>query len=262
MGNDDTKEFLEIEKPDIAIMSHYHLDHSRWGSEILEYSGAELYVPAGEERHVSDLDFFISQTALPYGLADEWREFIVNVNCFKPVDRFTSYDSLTAFDIGRVVMECLDTPGHSPSHKSFYFPEEKILFTGDLGIDRFGPWYGWYDCNLKDFIDALLFLRSLDVDVILTSHGGIVDHNVREAFDRCLEFFFSRERMIREKLEKGKSRNEIIDEGICYMNKSKVREPLRMFLEMWDGITFDNHMKYIEEGSLADLFPELALHTF
>jgi len=258
MGTEETREFLQTEQPDIAVISHYHLDHCTWGPLVLEHTDAELFIPEGEEEYLSSLDFFIEKTAAPYGLIQEWREFSLGVTRYREIDHFSVYQDGSRFSTAGVTIECIRTPGHSPSHTAFYFPREKILFTGDMGIDQFGPWYGWTDCDLKQLIGSVLKLRSLNAETLLTSHGGIVASDIEGVWDNGLRQIMKREQNIRKRLDMGKSKTEIVEEGIFFQNKSTVREPVRSFLFMWDSIMFDHHRTLLEEGGLGKFFPEFS----
>jgi glyoxylase-like metal-dependent hydrolase (beta-lactamase superfamily II) len=57
-GEVKTKELLVSEKPDFALISHYHLDHALWGGFVRSASHAELFIPSGEEDYVAKPDFF------------------------------------------------------------------------------------------------------------------------------------------------------------------------------------------------------------
>jgi hydroxyacylglutathione hydrolase len=76
--------------------------------------------------------------------------------------------------LGDVTLEIYDTPGHSPGSACLYWPEKKVLFTGDVifnqGIGRTdlpegsGP-------QLKESIRRL---KNLDVEYLMSGHGDIL----------------------------------------------------------------------------------------
>lgn len=254
----ETAAFLQAENPDIAVISHYHLDHGVWGTTAQNHAGAEVWVPSGEERYLTDIAFFLERTAGPHGLLSEWKDFTVDQCGYIELKEVTPYDPGLLFTDRDIVIECLDTRGHSPAHRSFYFPEDKILFTGDLGLDRFGPWYGWSECDLRDLVAAILSLRQLPTDVLLTSHGGMLTAGINSAWDLALSRLMQREKHVAVRLEKGLRPDEIIAEGVFFPSKSSVPEPMRSFLYMWDTVMFDHHRQLIEAGGLVTYFPELA----
>lgn len=257
IGKDDTKALLESEKPDIYVITHCHGDHTSWVFLVLEYGGAEIYLPKGEEEYFTSIDHFVNKTVGDYPLGYSWNELTRYYFNYKEISDYTAYDDSLELPVSSVKIKCIDTPGHSPSHKSFYFPDEKIIFSGDLGIDSFGPWYGWPDCDLKLFVESLLKINSYKADVITTSHGGFV-RNKSDAFLNCMKIIFNREEAIIKKLDKGLSKNEIASEGIYYFNKEKIYEPLKSFFYMWDNNMFDQHMRIIEEGGLSKFFKNFA----
>jgi glyoxylase-like metal-dependent hydrolase (beta-lactamase superfamily II) len=257
LGPGATADLIHAERPDAAIISHYHLDHATWGATLLNHSDATLYLPAAEARYLTDLDFFLQMTAGPSGLIAPWRDFSINHTGYREIDRFETFQAGENFTAGRVRVACVGTPGHSPGHSAFYFPEDKILFTGDMGVDRFGPWYGWQDCDLKELLASILRLRGLNVNLLLTSHGGIIFRDINTAWDLALARVARREASIRERLDRGMDKTAIVAEGIFFPNKGAVREPMRSFLFMWDDMMFDHHQALLEEGGLGRFFPML-----
>ena len=254
----ETASFLQAEKPQAAIISHYHLDHGVWGAVAQDQTQAEVFIPSGEEPYLTDIDYFLDHTAGPYDLIAAWEQFSVAECGYRELERYTAYDPGRFFSDGRMSIVCLDTTGHSPSHRTFYFPEDKVLFTGDMGVDRFGPWYGWEDCDLRQLVASILKLRGLPVDVLLTSHGGMYTANIGDVWDHALRHLLEREKGVATRLEKGLCPETIVAEGIFFPQKSQVPQPMQSFLTMWDTAMFNHHRKLIEQGGLIRFFPELA----
>ena len=50
-----TKEMLFYEKPDFAILTHYHLDYALWGGFVRRVSDAELFITYGEGDYVTPM---------------------------------------------------------------------------------------------------------------------------------------------------------------------------------------------------------------
>ena len=87
----------------------------------------------------------------------------------------------------------IPAPGHSPGHTTVYFPKENILFTSDLGVGLFGPWYGFKDCDIYRYVESLLYLKALKPKLLLTGHGGVISKDIEGIFDRSIEAFFWRD---------------------------------------------------------------------
>ena len=127
-----------------------------------------------------------------------------------------------------------------------------------MGLDRHGPWYGWSDCVILDIADAILRLDGLEIKLILTSHGGILqERQIRPAWRDSLNHLVQRENKISGLLEKGLSRQQIIDQGIFYPHKGRIKEPLKSILTMWDKSMVQQHIDLIKDGGLKYFFPEL-----
>ncbi len=76
--------------------------------------------------------------------------------------------------LGKKTFNILHTPGHSPGSLSIYWPERKVLFTGDLiffqGVGR-TDFPGGSGRLLRESIERLSLL---DAEILLSGHGEIV----------------------------------------------------------------------------------------
>lgn len=254
-GELETRELLVTEKPDFALISHYHLDHALWGGFVRSASEAELFVPSREEKYVARPEFFLERTLGREPSGRLWTQFVLDTLGFKGVSDFRAYDGSFSLDLKKTKMAFIPAPGHSPGHMTAYFPKEKILFTSDLGFGPFGPWYGFRDCDIRDYVASLLELRAMRPRLLLTGHEGVISEDMDGIFDRTIEAFFLREDMIRKGLEKGRSKDSIVEEGIYVQNRENVKEPLRSFLFDWDAVMFDLHVGVLNQGGLDSFFP-------
>jgi len=255
LGEVETRGLLETEKPKYALISHYHLDHAYWGKYVLRSPSVELFVPSREEIYLKDLRYFLAKTGGKGGNARRWNNFVKKGVRFEGFKGFSTYDRSTKLDTGAVKMSFLSAPGHSPGHTAVHFPEEGVLFTSDLGLGPFGPWYGFEDCDIRLYIESIIRLKSLKPKILLTSHNGIFREYIDEVFDHCIHAFFVREEAIRKKLEKGLSKEEIVEEGIYFRKKAKAQGLLKDFLTPWDTVMFDLHRAIIQNGGLEKDFP-------
>jgi hydroxyacylglutathione hydrolase len=261
-GRNETRDFLKEFNPDVAIISHYHPDHSSWGAQVLEHTHAQLFVPENEERYFRSLDHAVTSSVGGHEMEGIMKDFAQSHLLYSEIDAFVTYDSPLSFIFGDISLECIRSSGHSPGHTSFYLPEHKILFTSDMGIDRLGPWYGWQDCSIEAIVDSILSLRSLEVSLLLTSHGGVITRDIRQRWDRALLHILDREQRILKALEQGLSREEIINEGVCYPSKDTMREPIKSFFTLWDSVMFDHHARILDSSSLTSMFPDLKTIEF
>jgi hydroxyacylglutathione hydrolase len=206
---------------------------------------------------LTSTDFMIDNTAGLLGMGDQWRDFIMNHIKFRVLEKYECFNEKTSLRHLIPEMEIIPSPGHSPGHSSFYFPKDRILFAGDLGLDKFGPWYGWKNCNIKNIVESILRLDSMDIGLILTSHGGMIEKNIHQVFSNSLAHILKREKKISQQLDKGMERADIIKQGVFYPPLNKLPESMRFILHMWDTVMFDHHEALIREGGILKLFPEL-----
>ena len=94
--------------------------------------------------------------------------------------------------IGDLGLRVLHTPGHSPGSVCLYWPEQKILFSGDLvfaqGVGR-TDLPGGDGETLKQSIRRI---AALDVEILLPGHGGFLTGvpRIRENFKEIETFWF------------------------------------------------------------------------
>ncbi|GAB4270769.1 MAG: MBL fold metallo-hydrolase [Deferrisomatales bacterium] len=97
------------------LATHGHFDHVEALADLKEATGAPVCL------HRGDLP-------LVQGLAEQGMLFGVRVRSAPPPDRFLEEGERIAF--GRLALEVLHTPGHSPGSVSFLI--DKSVFVGDL----------------------------------------------------------------------------------------------------------------------------------
>ena len=134
-----------------VIATHGHLDHlwgakwvcERWHLPVLMH---EADIPLAEAMQQQYNLFGIRRTPEPF-----------------PIEPITNNLSPITF---------IHTPGHTPGSVCLYFPEEKVLFSGDT-LFRMG--YGRTDLpggNMGQLIDSLEHLFALPGDVqVYPGHG-------------------------------------------------------------------------------------------
>jgi glyoxylase-like metal-dependent hydrolase (beta-lactamase superfamily II) len=71
-------------------------------------------------------------------------------------------------------LQVIWTPGHSPGHVCLYDASRRVLFSGDHILEHISPNIGWMPDHdaLGEFLSSLDRVASLDVDLILPSHGA------------------------------------------------------------------------------------------
>ena len=156
------------EQIDVVLVTHGHPDHlemvgsfgpaTQWAMSRIDYEFVMKYI--GSHMKLPDPTFFLQEGDLVIG------------------DK--------AF---RVIL----TPGHSPGSICLYWPEKKVLFTGDV---VFSQSIGRTDLpggSGKQLKESISRLAELDVEVLCPGHGDVVAgrENVKKNFKLIRDFWFN-----------------------------------------------------------------------
>jgi glyoxylase-like metal-dependent hydrolase (beta-lactamase superfamily II) len=199
---------------DVLINSHAHEDHLMYNSLFPE---AEFWVHSADARAFVDLRYLIDQFEPNPEEVEQWEEYLlkeVNYTARQPDRLLKDGDVL---DFGKTRAVVVHTPGHTPGHCCFHFPEERVLFLADLDLVRVGPYYADTDSNLDDIISSLTRLIDFDVDTYLTAHGHGIHEGSPDLIKEYMKTIPKREERLLDFLKKGPGTlEEITDEGIIY----------------------------------------------
>lgn len=97
------------------------------------------------------------------------------------------------FSVGGMDFKVFHTPGHSPGEICLYWPEKKVLFSGDLifkgGLGRTDLPGG----DGKRLKESIRRMSDLDIEYILPGHGGHIvgKEAVRRNFKEIETYWFS-----------------------------------------------------------------------
>ena len=156
------------EQIDVVLVTHGHPDHlemvgsfgpaTRWAMSRIDYEFVMKYI--GSRMDFPAPAFFLQEGDLTLG------------------DKTF-----------RVIL----TPGHSPGSVCLFWPEKKVLFTGDV---VFSQSIGRTDLpggSGKQLKESISRLAELDVEVLCPGHGDIVAgrENVKKNFKLIKDFWFN-----------------------------------------------------------------------
>lgn len=91
--------------------------------------------------------------------------------------------------IGKMHMDVLHAPGHSPDHLCLFLRERCVLFTGDNVVGEGSSWVGPPDGDMTLYLQSLAMLRDLPARVIAPGHGPPLDDprtNIQKLIERRL----------------------------------------------------------------------------
>jgi hydroxyacylglutathione hydrolase len=156
------------EQIDVVLVTHGHPDHlemvgsfgpsTRWAMSRIDYEFVMKYI--GSPVEFPKPAFFIQEGDLT---------------------------------LGDKTFQAILTPGHSPGSICLYWPEKKVLFTGDV---VFSQSIGRTDLpggSGKQLKESISRLAELDVEVLCPGHGDVVAgrENVKKNFKMIRDFWFN-----------------------------------------------------------------------
>jgi len=167
---------------------------------------------------------------------------------YRPRHPDRTYGDGEVFHFGSTRAEVIHTPGHTPGHSCLFFPDEELLFLGDLDLSRFGPWYGDTYSDLDATLASVAKVRKIKARYYVTSHEqGLFVAPIDELFDRYLAVVEERERKLREFLRQPRTRDEIIAARIVY---GRPREP-KSFYDFGEWALMKKHLERMAKRGQA-----------
>jgi hydroxyacylglutathione hydrolase len=159
------------------LLTHGHRGHLGGMATLKRLSGAPIYgheweadIIAGDRR-IHNPSFFAFNPIKPWPITTIG-QLTARWNPFEgmPVDQLIDEGDKVG------VFEVLHTPGHTPGHLAFYWPERRALFTGDAFVTWPLITPGWRSTMLNEpqSWQTLNRLAALDVEVIGPGHGDSI----------------------------------------------------------------------------------------
>jgi len=208
---------------DLLLTSHFHEDH------ILNH---DAFPKAEIWAHYLDAPGIRSQTGFKalYGFnvfgQDELGDFFVNFFGLKDYRVDGEFSDGHIFDLGHTQIQVMHLPGHTAGHCGFYFPDDHLLFTWDIDLSGFGPWYGNAVSDVDDFIASINKIKDLKPKMIISSHKGIIKDHLNLRLNRYLQSIYQHEEDLLEVLKIPQDLDQLADLHIIY---GKPHEPYDLY---------------------------------
>lgn len=197
---------------DLLILTHCHIDHRLTRKEIPH---VPVWCHEKEEPFVRDKDRFFVGTGFSRSGIDLNKHLGPMLGLFEIEISHRLVDS-ERIDLGGLTLVAIHTPGHTPGHLSFYIPEYDLLFSGDVDLTPFGPFYGHDFADIDDFLQSIDKLRQLNAKTVVTGHAGPFEEEISKHFDAYEEVIFSRDRRVLEHLSEPRALEYFTGRNVIY----------------------------------------------
>jgi len=232
---------LKDEGVDCVWLSHWHEDHIRY---IDLFENHSLQISRRDFPPLTDINIFLDwyDIEIPQERSN-WKKIILEVFNFRPRREANFLEDGATVDLGGLTVQVLPTPGHTPGHLSFFFPEEELLFLGDYDLTSFGPWYGDVYSDIDETIKSIRKLKAVPARRWIASHDtGLFEENPGRLWDDYENVIHKRENKLLAFLEKPKTIAEICAAWLIY---GRPREPKEMY-EFNERVLVRKHLEYLQ----------------
>ncbi len=210
---------------DILILTHCHIDHRKTLKEI---SDVPVWCHEAEAPFFADKNIFFTAIGLNRsGLnLSEHLDFFQNIFGIKINHRLLDGERI---DLGGITLETIHTPGHTPGHLSFYIPEADLLFSADVDLTSFGPFYGHDFADINAFLSSIEKLKHVNAKIVATGHAGPFYSNIIETFNAYAEIIYSRDRLLLEQLTRPKTIGDFRNRHLIFRSYPEFPDLIRWF---------------------------------
>jgi len=214
---------LDLSRCTEVVVSHGHVDHAGNAQLLSELSGAAVRVHPGDMEKVVGEDVWDSRRAPAYtaylrrqGVPEQQLPRLVSIGRHsgkysRRVDptRVLPLTEGEYFRIGKVRLDVLHLPGHTPGLVCLWDAEHRLLFADDHLLARTSPnpFLELVDEHttrraLVQYLHSIARIRALDVEWVLPGHGAPFQGH-RAAIDSLLRFYDRRQDKLLEVLSAG-----------------------------------------------------------
>ena len=219
-----------VGKVDVIVNTHFHIDHA-YGNKF--FPEAQIWAHALDAPALRSAEQFNAYTG--FTGVREFPDFPGG-----PPAQFVDRELIDGevLDFEDIVLKVIHTPGHTPGHISLFEPKAGILFSGDIDLSPFGPWYGNMRSDLEEFRRSIKRLIELNPKVIMTGHSGIISDNIQERLRNYADKFDLRDEQILQNLSASKTLADLVDMKIIYR---RFPEPQRLY-RFFEGVMLQKHL--------------------
>jgi len=232
---------------DMVWLSHWHEDHIHY--KYL-FAGAQVWISETDFPPLTDIEVFLDW----YGITDDkirayWEKIMREGFHYQSLNSAYFFPINEEAVIGGVRVQTIATPGHTPGHLSFFFPEEEVLFIGDYDLTPFGPWYGDAASSIEETIESIRCLKQIPAKTWIACHEkGLFEENPGKLWDDYENIIYEREEKILNFVTKKPS--TLVEISAAWLIYGRPREPVEFF-EPNERVLVKKHLERLQKNGIV-----------
>ena len=210
---------------DLLILTHCHIDHRLTRMEIAD---VPVWCHEKEKVYFQDRDYFFTAMGFKRSGLDLNGLFDFAHGMFETEIDHQLTDG-ERIELGGITLETIHTPGHTPGHMAFFVPEHGLLFSGDIDLTSFGPFYGHDFADINDLLVSIKKLRQVKTNMVISGHAGPFKEDLPARFKNYAEVIHTRDRLLLKTLEQAKSIEDFKGSHLFYKAYPDFPDLIRWF---------------------------------
>jgi ribonuclease/clavin/mitogillin len=165
---------LNLKDIDTIILSHIHPDHITHTMRLNRLSNCriaanDITAPLFDKKE--EMKRFLGfDKGNPVRKA--WED-LVNEKMYGVFDEGRVDEVLSngdKFSLGDITLRTIYTPGHLPDHMCIEILEPNLVFTSDIDLTEFGPYYGHPNSSISDFKNSIRKIQHGKYEGLISGH--------------------------------------------------------------------------------------------
>ncbi|MGI6487045.1 MAG: MBL fold metallo-hydrolase [Syntrophomonadaceae bacterium] len=234
---------------DFILSTHGHLDHTHNIASFTE----PVYIHPAEDVWLESPQTFMEAFGFSQHGRRDLGQLFMELGGWQQRLPDGHFQPGQVFELGQTRLQVMHLPGHTPGHCGFFFLDQGILFTADIDLTGFGPFYGTAVSDLDDFIASLNFLIELQPEMIIPGHGrGAVRSDVRQRLQEFRDVIFRREDELMARLKRAgqATLSQIVSWKVVYSQYGYPAEHESFYAMMEEYMDINHLNRLVREGKI------------
>ncbi len=244
------------------VCTHAHIDHT---SHVYawEQLGAKIHAPDPEANFLLNLHNFYRGFGFDESIEYSSIEKFGELNGFHKCNYVNSFKPGETLKFENFIVDTIPFSGHSKAHIGFLIPQDKVFHISCLGFDKpepgidgFGPWYGFRDASISQYIKDINQAESIflsNAKFLTSSHSYIINHPNTHPFEYMRKKIMVNQVKVDNVLKTSKFLTKSEDEAVnqllkldIFFPKKKLKDFLLEIYSLWESWIIRKHIQRSE----------------